>query len=135
MKYLARASSCWAAKIVVVSQRDQIRVERLGVGLHHLRRVALRVYRDEHAVQLVAFWHQEFLASASSAIVVEQSNFHDFPAARINDAPVVNVHIVPRNDPPKGTSEQGLPPFAPALANALRRATGKPLREMPFNLA
>ncbi len=67
--------------------------------------------------------------------VVEQSNFHDFPTARINDAPVVNVHIVPSNDPPKGMGEPGLPPFAPALANALRRATGKPLREMPFNLA
>ncbi len=67
--------------------------------------------------------------------VVEQSNFHDFPPARITDAPVVNVHIVPSNDAPKGMGEPGLPPFAPALANALRRATGKPLRELPFQLA
>ena len=67
--------------------------------------------------------------------VVEQSNYYDFPPARLTDAPMVNVHIVPSNDAPKGMGEPGLPPFAPALANALRRATGKPLREMPFKLA
>ncbi len=67
--------------------------------------------------------------------VVQQSNFHDFPMPRITDMPNIAVHIVPSNDPPKGVGEPGLPPFAPALANALRRATGKPLREMPFKLA
>jgi isoquinoline 1-oxidoreductase subunit beta len=67
--------------------------------------------------------------------VVENSNFHQFPMPRITDMPKVAVHIVPSNDPPKGVGEPGLPPFAPALANALRRATGKPLREMPFKLA
>jgi len=49
--------------------------------------------------------------------------------------PKVDVHIVPSSDPPKGMGEPGLPPFAPALANALRRATGKPLRELPFRFA
>ncbi|MGL4233445.1 MAG: molybdopterin cofactor-binding domain-containing protein [Casimicrobium sp.] len=67
--------------------------------------------------------------------VVQQNNFHDFPMPRITDMPKIAVHIVPSNDPPKGIGEPGLPPFAPALANALRRATGKPLREMPFKLA
>jgi isoquinoline 1-oxidoreductase subunit beta len=67
--------------------------------------------------------------------VVEQSNFHDFAPVRMPQAPMVAVHIVPSNDPPKGMGEPGLPPLAPALANALRRATGKPLREMPFKLA
>ena len=67
--------------------------------------------------------------------VVEQSNFHDFPPLRMPDAPMVSVHIVPSDDPPKGMGEPGVPPLAPALANALRRATGKPLRELPFKLA
>ncbi len=67
--------------------------------------------------------------------VVEQNNFNDLPMPRFTDMPKVAVHIVPSNDPPKGMGEPGLPPFAPALANALRRATGKPLREMPFKLA
>ena len=67
--------------------------------------------------------------------VVEQSNFHDFPPLRMPDAPSVSVHLVPSDEPPKGMGEPGLPPLAPAIANALRRATGKPLRELPFKLA
>jgi isoquinoline 1-oxidoreductase subunit beta len=67
--------------------------------------------------------------------VVEQSNFHEYGPARITDAPNVAVHIVPSNDPPKGMGEPGLPPFAPALANAVRRATGKVQRELPLRLA
>ncbi len=67
--------------------------------------------------------------------VIEQSNFGDYPPARITDAPNIAVYIVPSNDPPKGMGEPGLPPLAPALANAIRRATGKPQRELPFKFA
>ena len=67
--------------------------------------------------------------------VVQQSNFGDYPVARLTDAPVIAVHIVPSIDPPKGMGEPGLPPFAPALANALRRAGAKPQRELPLKLA
>jgi isoquinoline 1-oxidoreductase subunit beta len=67
--------------------------------------------------------------------VVQESNFHQYTMARISDAPPVAVHIVASNDPPKGMGEPGLPPLAPAVANALRRATGKPLRDMPFKFA
>ena len=67
--------------------------------------------------------------------VVEQGNFNDYGPARITDAFDVAVHIVPSNDPPKGMGEPGLPPFAPALANAMRRATGKVQRELPLKLA
>ena len=67
--------------------------------------------------------------------VVQNSNFHNYPMPRITDMPTIAVHIVPSSNPPKGVGEPGLPPFAPALANALRRATGKALRELPFKLA
>ncbi len=67
--------------------------------------------------------------------VVQEGNFHQYTLPRITDAPPIAVHIVPSNDPPKGMGEPGFPPLAPAVANALRRATGKPLREMPFKLA
>lgn len=67
--------------------------------------------------------------------VVEQGNFNDYGPARITDAFDVAVHIVPSNDPPKGMGEPGLPPFAPALANAVRRATGKVQRELPLKVA
>ena len=66
--------------------------------------------------------------------VVEQQNFGDYAVARHGDMPQVDVHIVPSNDPPTGLGEPGLPPLAPALANALFRLTGKRLRKLPFDL-
>jgi isoquinoline 1-oxidoreductase beta subunit len=66
--------------------------------------------------------------------VVQQRNFNDFAPARLADVPPIAVHVVPSNDPPTGMGEPGLPPFAPALANALRRVTGQPLRALPFAL-
>jgi len=67
--------------------------------------------------------------------VVEQSNFGDFVVPRITDMPRIAVHIVPSAEPPTGMGEPGLPPLAPAFANAIARLTGKPLRELPFRLA
>jgi isoquinoline 1-oxidoreductase beta subunit len=67
--------------------------------------------------------------------VVEQSNFGDFTVARITDMPAFDVHIVPSAEAPTGMGEPGLPPLAPAFANAVARLTGKALRELPFKLA
>jgi isoquinoline 1-oxidoreductase beta subunit len=66
--------------------------------------------------------------------VVEQANFNAYNVPRISDMPEVAVHIVPSADPPKGIGEPGLPPLAPAFANAIARITGKRLRSMPFDL-
>jgi isoquinoline 1-oxidoreductase subunit beta len=67
--------------------------------------------------------------------VVEQQNFGDYRVARITDMPAVEVHTVPSAEPPTGMGEPGLPPLAPAFANALAQLTGKPVRELPFKLA
>ena len=67
--------------------------------------------------------------------VVEQSNFGDFVVPRITDMPSVAVHIVPSADAPTGLGEPGLPPLAPAFANAIAKLTGKTPRELPFKLA
>jgi isoquinoline 1-oxidoreductase beta subunit len=67
--------------------------------------------------------------------VVEQQNFSDYTVARMPDMPKIDVHIVPSNDPPTGMGEPGLPPLAPAFANALFQLTGKRLRKLPFDLA
>ncbi|MDM0057941.1 xanthine dehydrogenase family protein molybdopterin-binding subunit [Variovorax fucosicus] len=66
---------------------------------------------------------------------VQQGNFGDFTVARITNMPEFAVHIVPSADAPTGMGEPGLPPLAPAFANAIARVTGKPLRQLPFNLA
>jgi len=67
--------------------------------------------------------------------VVEQSNFHDYPVLRIGEMPAVDVHIVPSTEKPTGVGEPGVPPIAPAVANALAAATGKRIRNLPLSLA
>jgi isoquinoline 1-oxidoreductase beta subunit len=67
--------------------------------------------------------------------VVQQSNFHQYIPARLPDAPVFDVHIVESGEAPTGMGEPGLPPLAPAYANAVARLTGKRQRELPFRMA
>ncbi|MBC2729967.1 xanthine dehydrogenase family protein molybdopterin-binding subunit [Thiobacillus sp.] len=66
---------------------------------------------------------------------VEQGNFDGYPPLRIHEMPVVEVHIVPSAAAPSGIGEPGVPPAAPAVANAIAAATGKHLTRMPFNPA
>lgn len=67
---------------------------------------------------------------------VDQTNFHQYAVLRINEMPrEIEVHIVPSTDAPSGVGEPGLPPIAPAVANAVRAATGIKLRKLPFDLA
>jgi isoquinoline 1-oxidoreductase beta subunit len=63
---------------------------------------------------------------------VEQSNFHDYRVLRGSDMPQVSVHIVPSGAAPSGVGEPGLPPIAPAVANALFVLTGKRARSLPL---
>ena len=64
---------------------------------------------------------------------VDQSNFYDYQVARMNDAPrQVDVHIVESTAAPAGVGEPGVPPFVPALCNAVFAATGKRVRELPL---
>ena len=65
---------------------------------------------------------------------IQQSNFHDFQVARMNDAPCqVNVHFVESDALPTGVGEPGLPPVLAALGNAIFAATGKRVRELPLS--
>jgi len=68
--------------------------------------------------------------------VIDQSNFHNYQIARMSRAPRnVEVHIVESEAPPAGVGEPGVPPFAPALCNAVFAATGKRVRELPLSRA
>jgi isoquinoline 1-oxidoreductase subunit beta len=65
---------------------------------------------------------------------IEQSNFDTYPVARINEAPYrTNVYLVESDAPPAGVGEPGVPPFIPALCNAIYVATGKRIRELPLS--
>jgi isoquinoline 1-oxidoreductase beta subunit len=65
--------------------------------------------------------------------VVEQSNYHDYAPIRINEMPKVEVHLVPSTEKPSGIGEPGVPPVAPAVANAIAMATGKRVRRLPID--
>ena len=63
---------------------------------------------------------------------VEQTNFHDYQMLRIFESPKIEVYIVPSNANPTGVGEPGVPPVAPALANAIFAVTGKRIRRLPI---
>lgn len=65
---------------------------------------------------------------------VRESNFHDYPALRMAQMPVIEVHVVDSGESPGGAGEPGTPPIAPALANAVFQLTGARLRELPLTL-
>ncbi len=66
--------------------------------------------------------------------VIDQSNFNNYPITRMNRGPrQISVHIVESEAPPAGVGEPGVPPFAPALYNAVFAATGKRVRELPLS--
>jgi len=63
---------------------------------------------------------------------VQQSNFHDYPVLRMDEAPRVHVNVMVTENKPGGIGEVGLPPIAPAVANALFKLSGRRLRDLPF---
>jgi isoquinoline 1-oxidoreductase beta subunit len=63
---------------------------------------------------------------------VEQSNFHDYPILRLDEMPQVEVHIVESREKSGGIGEPGVPPIAPAVANAVFDLTGKRIRKLPM---
>ncbi|HTD32536.1 MAG TPA: molybdopterin cofactor-binding domain-containing protein [Candidatus Elarobacter sp.] len=64
---------------------------------------------------------------------VDQNNFYDYTVLRMKDAPVIETHIVKSTEKPSGIGELGTPPIAPAIANAIFKATGKRVRRLPFS--
>jgi isoquinoline 1-oxidoreductase beta subunit len=66
---------------------------------------------------------------------VMQSSFAEYPMALLRDAPAIETHIVPSERTPGGVGEPGLPPIAPAIANALFALSGQRLRSLPLRLS
>lgn len=79
---------------------------------------------------LGAILYNEIELAAGGEIV--NSNFHDYRSLRMGEMPDIEVAIMPSTAAPTGVGEPGTPPIGPAVANALRRLTGKPIRRLPI---
>ncbi len=127
----------FVAQVAEISQQgDAFRVERVVCAVD----CGIAVNPNIVAMQMESGIGYGLSAALAGAItlkdgIVEQSNFHDYPVLRINEMPRVEVYIVPSGEKPTGVGEPATPVIAPALANALYRATGKPVRLLPLEEA
>ena len=123
------------AQIIDVSMTDRgIKIDKvycaIDVG------VAIDPRNIEAQIQSAVIYG---LTSATSGEItfkdgkVVQSNFHDYPAMRMNEVPEIEVAILENNPKITGVGEPGTPPSIPALANAIFALTGKRIRELPMN--
>jgi urease accessory protein len=77
-------------------------------------------------------WADSFRATGGR---VEQGNFDTYQLLRIDETPVIEVHIFPSSEPPGGMGEPGTSAIVPAITNAVFAATGKSLRKLPVDAA
>jgi isoquinoline 1-oxidoreductase beta subunit len=83
------------------------------------------------AFGLSAALHEEINIEAGRVL---HANLEDYPILTLGEMPAVEVHIVPSTETPGGVGEPGVPPIAPAVANAVYAATGQRLRSLPLRL-
>jgi isoquinoline 1-oxidoreductase beta subunit len=121
---------------VAVDQAGKFRVNKVVCAVDCGRPINPEVIRAQMEGG-VAFGLSAALGEAVTleAGRVKQGNFNDYPVMRLPDMPEVEVHIVDSGEAPTGVGEPGVPPIAPAVANALRKVTGKSYRRLPFNQA
>ena len=62
---------------------------------------------------------------------VEQANFHNYRVRRMNEIPIIDIHVVESREAPGGMGEAGTSAVAPALTNAIYAATGTHVRKLP----
>ena len=127
----------WVAEIAEVSvlADDVVKVHRVVCAVD----CGFAVNPDTVAAQIEGAVVFGLTAALKSSITLEhghvvQTGFRDFPLLTIADMPVVEVHIVPSREAPSGAGECGVPPIAPAVANAIFAATGRRLRSLPLHL-
>lgn len=126
----------YVAQVAEVSvDAGKVRVHRVvcaidcGIAVNPL---AIRAQMDSGiAYGLGAALHGEITFADGR---VQQSNYHDYRSLRLPEMPVVETHIVASSERAGGVGEPGLPPIAPAVANAVFALTGQRLRDLPLRL-
>ena len=125
----------WVAQVaeVSVTPRGQVKVHRVVAAVD----CGQYVNPDTIAAQIEGGIAFGLSAALHSQITLKggrvvQSNFHDYEVLRLNEMPEVEVHILPSGEKPGGVGEPGVPPVAPAVANAVFALTGVRVRRLPI---
>ena len=132
---IAESFGTWVAQVVDISQPSagSLKVNRIacvvdcGTVINPDSVQAQMQGGIVHAMN-AALWGQMTFAAGKAA----QLNFNNYRMMRINDMPQITVQIMQSTNPPSGIGEPGVPPLAPALANAYARLTGTRVRTLPF---
>jgi isoquinoline 1-oxidoreductase beta subunit len=134
-----RSFLTYVATVVQVQINDagQVQVKRVDTALDAGTVVNPEMVRQQFEGAAVMGTSLSYYGEITATNgVIDQSNFDSYQMARMNNAPRdTHVYIVPSEAPPAGIGEPGLPPFAPALCNAIFAATGKRIRELPLSKA
>jgi isoquinoline 1-oxidoreductase subunit beta len=131
-----RSFLTYVATVVEVEVNDQgeVRIPRVDTVLDAglvVNPEATRAQFEGAAVFGASIVRSGEITATKGAI--DQSNFQDYPVARIGEAPYqTNVYIVDNDAPPAGVGEPGVPPFVAAFCNAIFAATGKRVRDLPI---
>ena len=134
---VAKSFGSYVAEAAEVSVADgRVRVHRVVCAVDCGRIVNPDTIRAQMESGIV----YGLTAALKSAITVkdggvQQSNFHDYPLLAMDEMPEVEVHIIDSEADPGGVGEPGTPPIAPAVANAVFAATGRPVRQLPIDLS
>jgi len=133
---VAEAFGSYAAQVAEVSiEKGAVRVHRITCAID----CGVVVNPDSVRAQMLSGIVYGLTATLKSAITIKngktrQSNFDDFPLLTLDECPAIDVHLVDSTEAPGGVGEPGVPPTAPAVANAVFALTGKPVRGLPIRL-
>jgi len=132
-----RYSFCYVASVVEVevNEKGEVRIPRVDTAVDAgtaINPANIKAQFEGAAVFGTSVFRGGEITATSG--VIDQSNFNDYPVARIDKAPYqTNVYVVDSSSPPAGVGEPGVSVMAPALANAIFAATGKRIRELPLS--
>jgi len=142
-KGFARGIACFPSFSTYAAQVAEVEVAGRDVRVHRVVCAVdcgIVVHPGLLAAQVEGSVVYGLSAALKSAITVKngrvvEGNFGDYPVLRLYEMPKVEVYTVPSQEPPTGMGEPAMPVVAPALANAILAATGKPVRRLPMRLA
>ncbi len=132
-----RYSFCYVASVVEVevNEKGDLRIPRVDTVVDPgtaLNPANIRAQFEGAAVFGTSIFRGCEITATNG--VIDQSNFSDYPVARIDEAPYqTNVYVVDSSAPPAGVGEPGVSVIAPALSNAIFVATGRRIRELPLS--